>query len=381
MLFFYLITLFCLSNSLPVEKMIPKMRLSNDSIVEEDFATDTKNATGIFDDRDFLTEIKTNPKKFIAEVQNLDPDSVAEIIALLQALRETSTTRETELIDDMNNKKNALDTANQALIDAEDALDRANVDLANAETTQVQAAETAAAAKVDHTAKTDAHATAKEIHDQEIPSLDDEQQVLTDVIDMMSGLHKRYAGVYTVGTCIPKNSYTENECCAPGYKTVETSADCREAFDTLAIAGANIGGDSQWPSRPSGCFWHQPNKYFHFNTLTTDQITNTLTGNDKVICKNAEKYTVGTCLPTGQYEDRQCCAYGYTEITTSADCREAFNTLAIAGANIGGDSQWPSRPSGCFWHQPNKYFHFNTLTPDQITNTLTGNDKVICTLI
>jgi hypothetical protein len=277
----------------------------------------------------------------------------------------------------MNNKKNALDTANQVLIDAEDALDRANQDLANAETAQTQAAETAAAAKVDHTAKTSSHSTAKEIHDQEIPTLDDEQRVLTDVIDMMSGLHKKYAGVYTVGTCQPKNSYTENECCAPGYNTVATSAECREAWETLAISGSNIGGDADWNHRPAGCFWHQPNKYFHFNRLTTKNI-NSLTGDDKVICKSAEKYTIGTCQPSGTYETNMCCQTGYTEITSLADCEDAQEALGVGPK--GGAHNWDHRPTGCFQHVPNAHVYFNNFNIDQIVR-LIGDDKVVCKLV
>lgn len=355
------------------------MQASNNSLVD-DFAADKKNATSIFDNRDFLTEIKTDRKKFIAEVQNLDPDSISTIIALLQDLRQTSTTREQELLDDMNNKKNALDNANQVLIDAQDALDAANNNLATAEQTQKEAAEHAAAAKTDHTSKTSAHATAKELHDQEKPSLDDEQQVLTDVIDLMSGLHKKYAGPYTVGTCQPKNTYTEDECCAPGYHTISTTQDCRKAWEKLAIAGSNIGGDGDWDHRPAGCFWHQPNKYFHFNRLTTPgQITQGLVGDDKVICRQPS-YSFGTCQPTGRYEDSQCCPSGYAKITTSEDCQTAMGAvIGELSGNWGGAHGWDHRPSGCFYHNPNSNYYFNVY--NSIAQNQIGDDRVICKLI
>merc|ERR1712024_148599 len=111
--------------------------------------------------RDFLAEIKTNPKKFLSEAQNLDPSSVAEVITLLEALLESSRTRENDLLTDMNNKKDALDNSNNELIAAEDALDQANQDFANAENAQANAVANEQVARDDHTAKTGDHDAAE----------------------------------------------------------------------------------------------------------------------------------------------------------------------------------------------------------------------------
>merc|ERR1712165_691923 len=176
MLFFYLITLFCGSNAVPLGKMTTNIKLSNKT--EAGLAlTYVKKKKNSFKGRDFLSEIKSNPKKFMSEAQKLDPGSVAEVISLLEALLESSRTRENDLLTDMNNKQEALDNSNNALISAEDALDQANAALANEQ-----------AARDDHTAKTDEHGAAEQLYNDEIGGLDDEQQVLEQVIAMMQGL-------------------------------------------------------------------------------------------------------------------------------------------------------------------------------------------------
>merc|ERR1711994_276200 len=120
MLFFYLITLFCGSNAVPLGKMTTNIKLSNKT--EAGLAlTYVKKKKNSFKGRDFLSEIKSNPKKFMSEAQKLDPGSVAEVISLLEALLESSRTRENDLLTDMNNKQEALDNSNNALISAQDA--------------------------------------------------------------------------------------------------------------------------------------------------------------------------------------------------------------------------------------------------------------------
>merc|ERR1711997_667653 len=183
-----------LATALPMEKITP-----NTHIVKNN----THTATGVrleatkqhkkknkpsFVGRDFLAEIKTNPKKFMAEAQNLDPGSVSEVIALLEALLESSRSRENDLLTDMNNAQDALDNSNNELIAAEDALDQANQDLANAENAQANAVANEQVARDDHTAKTGDHDAAEQLYNEEIGSLDDEQQVLEEVIAMMNGL-------------------------------------------------------------------------------------------------------------------------------------------------------------------------------------------------
>jgi len=183
MLFFFLIAL---ATALPTEKIIP-----NAHIVKNTTHTASghkiKSKTSLVG-RDFLSEIKSNPKKFMSEAQNLDPGSVSEVIALLEALLESSRSRENDLLTDMNNAQDALDNSNNELVAAEDALDQANNDLANAENAQANAVANEAAARDDHTAKTGDHDAASQLYNEEIGSLDDEQQVLEQVIAMMNGL-------------------------------------------------------------------------------------------------------------------------------------------------------------------------------------------------
>lgn len=122
-----------------------------------------------------MEKVMADPKKFVAEVSDVDPTALAEIITLLEGLLTTSTNEEQDLQDKADEETaKAVQTAEEVLV-TQAALE---------------------AAEQAHTAAVDAHDAqeiAKDIavaeHADQSVGLDDEQQVLRDVIDMLKGLH------------------------------------------------------------------------------------------------------------------------------------------------------------------------------------------------
>jgi hypothetical protein len=122
-----------------------------------------------------MEKVMADPKKFVAEVSNVDPAALAEIISLLEGLLTTSTNQEQDLQDKADEETaKAVQTAEEVLV--------------------TQAA--VEAAQQAHTAAVNAHDTqeiAKDIavaeHADQSVGLDAEQKVLRDVIDMLNGLH------------------------------------------------------------------------------------------------------------------------------------------------------------------------------------------------
>jgi len=134
-----------------------------------------------------LSELKSDPKKFVAEVSNLNPDDIKHIVSLLEALLEQSEDRETELDTDLSNKNTALADADTAVTEAKKVL--------AAEELEVTAAKADVAAKeTAHGERLTEKETSQQNHDDEVPGLNDEQKVLRDVIDLLMGLHSKHKG-------------------------------------------------------------------------------------------------------------------------------------------------------------------------------------------
>merc|ERR1719222_466902 len=135
-------------------------------------------------------------------MQNLDPVALQRVITLLEDLKASSEAEETQLIDDLSAKNTALDQANARVVQKENDLDDANdaVDDANDAVTAAQGVLTTAqqAATVAGTALEDERSdqagkqaekdASQTTHDNQIPTLNEEQRVLTEVINMLRGL-------------------------------------------------------------------------------------------------------------------------------------------------------------------------------------------------
>jgi hypothetical protein len=128
-----------------------------------------------------MKQIMADPKKFVAEVANVDPAELANIISLLEALLETSEGQEQALVDKVEEETaKALQTAE---------------DLANAAQKVEDAQAALELANQEHSAANDAHNAqeqAKELAEQEhtdaTGGFSDEQQVIRDVIAMLKGI-------------------------------------------------------------------------------------------------------------------------------------------------------------------------------------------------
>lgn len=244
------------------------------------------NQTSVVTSNNFLADLKANPKQFVAEVTKLDPIELEKIIGLLDGMKDTSETREEKIVDDLTKRNAEAVITENAKVAAQTAVDNAQKALTNA---QQDLASTTAA----HAAKLIEQKAAQAVHDDEFIPLNDEQQILTNVIDMLQNLHsKQVLSDYALGVCLPKTPYIANECCPTGYNEMATFDECKLAYGTLRstiLAGTTMVGYpiSATPNtmvngnRPSGCIWLFNNLIF-FNTA--DSIGNGMAGNDKVIC-------------------------------------------------------------------------------------------------
>lgn len=157
----------------------------------------------------FLETIEADPKKFVSEAEQLDPAALANVIGLLEELLLSSQTREDHLVGELQDANDALDVANGHVLDAEDdlvaaqgrtadaiaAVGNANQVLSDAQQEQTAAEAAQAAVEADleakrqvHTQKQTEQGNAQTAHDDEIASLNNEQQIIQEVIDMLNGL-------------------------------------------------------------------------------------------------------------------------------------------------------------------------------------------------
>jgi hypothetical protein len=135
-----------------------------------------------------LEKFKKDPKGFVAQMSDADPDTLRTILGLLNDLLTTSNDRETHLSGNLDTAESELDAANGAVIAAEGVLSGAEQD-------QTDANVAVAAATGDLADKRDAQGVAQtqkndaqESYDDAIGSLDDEQEVLKKVIAILTEL-------------------------------------------------------------------------------------------------------------------------------------------------------------------------------------------------
>lgn len=134
-----------------------------------------------------LSDLQSDPKKFVSEVSNLNPSDIKHIVSLLEALLEESENRETELDNDLSDKNTALADADTAVTEAKNVLAAEELEVTQAKA-DLEAKETA------HSNRLTEKETSQQNHDDEVPSLNDEQEVLRNVIDLLMGLHDKHSG-------------------------------------------------------------------------------------------------------------------------------------------------------------------------------------------
>jgi len=173
MLLFYLIAFLCGTNSLPLQNI--------DRLLQASVAAGKESP-------DLLESIKSNPAEFVSEMQQLDPTALKNVIALLEGLLATSEARETTLIDELGAANTALDAAGVDVVQKEDAKNSADQAVADAQQVAAAASTDLDNARSHRADKQDVKDAAQTAHDDELPDLNNEQQVLRDVIAMLQAL-------------------------------------------------------------------------------------------------------------------------------------------------------------------------------------------------
>jgi len=162
--------------------------------------THIQNNTGVPKKKELLESFLSEPKKFVEEATNLDPVALGVIISWLDELLQDSHDTEKELEDTLAGKEQDVVDLAIALADADGAVKKATGDLEDANDDVIvkekiveekekiveekEALEVAA--KGAHDAQIEVAKDAQDYHDKQIPSLDNEQSVLVDVIEMLS---------------------------------------------------------------------------------------------------------------------------------------------------------------------------------------------------
>lgn len=176
-----------------------------------------------------LVQFRKNPSAFVAQMSKANPDTLREVLGLLRGLLSTSDDRENHLITTLDGANNELNSANGDVADAQTVLSDAQTDLGNAENAVVGAesdlGEKEAVAAQKLTEKNDAQSN----HDAEIDSLNEEQAMITEVIEILEDL-------------LGRQTPSEGELtCASGYR----SGDWQSYLSSWGTSIAKAAGDDQ----------------------------------------------------------------------------------------------------------------------------------------
>jgi len=200
---------------------------------------------------------------------------------------------------------------------------------------------------------------------------------------------------FSVGTCMPVgNHVNDDECCAPGYVGITSAEDCLQASSFLMALGMKYTGTKPLNptdyDSPQGCWFEATSKNVYYQA---DVPGLSLRGTDGVICKIQEsavapptltRFALGYCMPTGDYQENECCSPGYEEITAADDCLVAYAALAktsLLGRTWRGDKPGVDRPKGCFVETPTNNVYFNNPDEGAVAahmESMRGYDQVIC---
>lgn len=199
----FLVSLIYGCNAVPLNKFIGFHNGNDTTMASENFLETIKagpkkilsEAHTSMASNSFLDTIKVDPKKFVSETQKLDPESVRNIVSLLEELLKSSKDRESDLRDFLDKAIAGVDDAQVQVDDAAAGVLGAETGLMNAQAAQTAAQESLdtkqgelQVANANLEAKVEVKDNAQMAHDSEIDSLNEEQNVLQQVIDMLNGL-------------------------------------------------------------------------------------------------------------------------------------------------------------------------------------------------
>lgn len=135
-----------------------------------------------------LEKFKANPNAFVSEMSEADPAVLRQILSMLDGLLTTSENREGELVDNLGQKQSALNDANGRVVAAQGVLAQAVTNQAHADAAVAAANADVGDAQADQVQAQVERDDAQQAHDSEIDSLNDEQAVLRQVIEILKNL-------------------------------------------------------------------------------------------------------------------------------------------------------------------------------------------------
>jgi len=116
-------------------------------------------------------------------------------------------------------------------------------------------------------------------------------------------------------------------------------------------------------------------------------------GTDGVLCKlqtavpppaPKTRFSVGICMPSGDYTQNECCMPGYREISSADNCLVAYASLSktfLLGKSWRGDKPGVDRPKGCYFEATTNNVYFNNPDEGAVAahmQSMRGYDSVIC---
>lgn len=135
-----------------------------------------------------IQQFRNHPNAFVAQMQKADPDTLRQILDLLDGLLVTSQNTESNLWNTLESKKGALATANTNVLNAEGVLDDSQIAKDAADLAVADATGDLSDKNGVQTEKETKRDDAKAAYDSEIDSLNDEQTVLLQVIGILGEL-------------------------------------------------------------------------------------------------------------------------------------------------------------------------------------------------
>lgn len=185
-----------------------------------------------------LEKFKRDPKYFVSQMSEADPGTLRTILGLLNDMLTTSEDRELHLHGNWDTAQEELDVANADVIEAEGVLSGAQQDQANADIALAAAdADLGAKRDVQSGAQTEKN-DAQTAYDDAIPSLDDEQAVLQNVISILTELLDKQPDI---GSCTDPADFTTGDGSGGTEQFLGWVSSIQECLDLIAAANVPNG--------------------------------------------------------------------------------------------------------------------------------------------
>jgi len=268
----------CLSSSIPLKTPIAQLssKVECDAVTDPNCwpITDNGNAEKVSSNStgSLLLQFKKNPIAFVSAMSKADPAVLREVLGLLNQLLDTSNTRETQLTTILNTKIAELGDAESDVADAVVTLNDANTTLGAAQAGVVSAEADLAAKNAVRATKETEKNDAQVNHDAEIDSLNTEQAMLQQVIEILEDLLGRQA-------TSDHELLTETN----DHKYFKVQVSGVMSSDAIARA-CEAAGYKALCSGPSGCQYNDENCLI---TADAASCSNPMSGVSKLVCNTS----------------------------------------------------------------------------------------------